>query len=88
MKHQHQLPREQNPIPVNQSPLADWDQLEQRGVAFGPSPRDVAKRAYYIFLNQGSLPGFDIQHWQEAEAQLVEERNITLDRGLPKPFKK
>jgi len=87
MKHQQQLPREQNPVPVNQSPLADWDQIEQCGVAFGPSERDVAIRAYYIFLNQGSLPGFDIQHWQEAEAQLVAERNCTLDRGAPQPAK-
>jgi hypothetical protein len=41
-----------------------------------PSPDEVAKRAYLNYVKHGSLPGFDKQHWLEAEAQLVAERNL------------
>jgi hypothetical protein len=55
------------------------------GIAFGPSHDDVAKRAYSIYVSHGSRPGYDVQDWQEAEAQLVEEHNCTVSRRLPKP---
>jgi hypothetical protein len=85
MKHRHhQYHHDQNQHPVNVAPLPDAADPRQNGVEFGPSQDDVAKRAYSIYENQGSRPGYDVQHWQEAEAQLVEERNCALDRGLPK----
>ena len=35
-----------------------------------PSRADVARNAYFIYLNQGSPQGRDVQHWLEAEAQI------------------
>jgi hypothetical protein len=47
-----------------------------------PSPGEVATRAYFNYLNQGSLPGHDVRHWLEAEAQLFAEGQLTTS---PKP---
>jgi hypothetical protein len=38
--------------------------------AFRPSPAEVAKKAYFSYLNEGSKHGRDEKHWLEAEAQL------------------
>jgi len=47
---------------------------------FEPSPDAVAQKAYFSYLNEGSVPGQDVRHWLEAEAQLfagiVHERQI------------
>jgi len=88
MKRQRQYQLDESPCPVNISPFVEEVEAKHHGVEFGPSEQDIAKRAYYLFLNQGSLSGFDILHWQEAEAQLVEERNCILARGLPIPSEK
>lgn len=45
------------------------------GFDFSPSPDEVARRAYFAYENEGSRPGRDVQHWLEAEAQLLAERN-------------
>jgi hypothetical protein len=34
------------------------------------SPHEVARRAYSIYQKEGSLPGHEVEHWLEAEAQL------------------
>jgi len=49
------------------------------------SPDEVARRAYFTYVNQGSLPGHDVQHWLEAEAQLLAERNLTRMHGFHNP---
>jgi hypothetical protein len=49
---------------------------------FAPSPDEVARRAYFSYVNEGSLPGHDVQHWLEAEAQLLAERNLTRVHGF------
>jgi len=49
------------------------------------SPDEVARRAYFTYVNQGSLPGHDVQHWLEAEAQLLAERNLTRVHGFHNP---
>jgi hypothetical protein len=46
-----------------------------------PSPDEVARRAYFAYENQGSLPGRDVQHWLAAEAELIAERNLTRVHG-------
>ena len=38
-----------------------------------PAPAEVAKRAYFNYVNQGSQDGHDSRHWLEAEAQLRTE---------------
>jgi hypothetical protein len=39
--------------------------------ASAPSPEAVARRAYAINKQEGSQPGHEVQHWLEAEAQLL-----------------
>lgn len=51
--------------------------LSQNEIDFVPSPDEVARRAYFTFVNQGSLPGRDVQHWLAAEAHLISQRNLT-----------
>ena len=52
------------------------------GIGFTPSAEEVARRAYFSYLNQGSQPGHDVQHWLEAEAHLLVERNLTRAHGF------
>ena len=56
--------------------------VNQVGTDFAPSADEVARRAYFSYVNQGSRPGHDVQHWLEAEAQLLEERNLTRAHGF------
>ena len=55
--------------------------LSQNEVDFVPSPDEVARMAYFDYVNQGSLPGHDVQHWLEAEAHLLAQRNLTRVHG-------
>ena len=51
-------------------------------VAFVPSADEVARRAYFTYVNQGSLQGHEVQHWLAAEAELTAERNQTRVHGF------
>jgi hypothetical protein len=62
--------------PVGPAPPAAAPDLKQNGAHSKPSPDEVARRAYSAYVNQGSMHGYDQQHWLEAEAQLVAERNL------------
>jgi Protein of unknown function (DUF2934) len=44
---------------------------------FVPSADEVARRAYFNYVNEGSSPGRDVQHWLAAEADLIKERDLT-----------
>ena len=44
---------------------------------FAPSPDEVARKAYFIYLNEGSPEGHNVQHWLDAEAALNDERSLT-----------
>jgi hypothetical protein len=35
-----------------------------------PSPDEVARKAYEIYLSEGCPQGRDVQHWLQAESQL------------------
>ena len=81
MKH-NKFSQAHNQTPVSESrPTATAD-LNQSVIDFVPSTDEVARRAYFSYVNQGSLPGHDVQHWLEAEAQLIEERNLTRVHGF------
>jgi len=54
----------------------------QDEIDFAPSPDEVARKAYFTYVNQGSLPGHDVQHWLAAEAELIAERNLTRVHGF------
>jgi hypothetical protein len=44
-----------------------------KGPATPPLPDDeaIAKRAYELYLQRGSLPGFELDDWLQAEAELI-----------------
>jgi hypothetical protein len=56
--------------------------LSQNETDFAPSPDEVARRAYFSYENEGSLPGRDVQHWLKAEAELIADRNLTRVHGF------
>jgi hypothetical protein len=79
MKH-NQFPQDHNQKPASiPSRVAASNQNE---INFTPSPDEVARRAYFSYENQGSLPGHDVQHWLKAEADLIVERNLTRVHGF------
>ena len=49
---------------------------------FAPSADEVARKAYFSYLNQGSPEGCAVQHWLEAEADLIAERELTRMHGF------
>ena len=81
MKH-NRLSHHQNPTPVNPLPLATEANLSGTPTAFVPSPDEVARKAYFSYMNEGSQPGRDVRHWLEAEKQLIEERGLTRTHGF------
>ena len=54
----------------------------QGPINFAPSADEVARKAYFNYVNEGSLPGRDVQHWLTAEAELIAERNLTRVHGF------
>jgi len=44
-------------------------QLEQPDLK--PSHEEIAQRAYALFEKSGGVPGHDMEHWLQAEAQLI-----------------
>ncbi len=77
MKHNHS-PKIQN---QSQTPAATRapapTALSRNEINFAPAPDEVARRAYFSYENAGSLPGHEVQHWLQAEADLIAERNRT-----------
>ena len=57
----------------------------QQAIDFTPSPDEVARRAYFSYVNTGSLPGHEVQHWLKAEADLIAERKLTRTHGFHNP---
>jgi hypothetical protein len=81
MRHKS-FSQEQNQKPAGASrPTAAAD-LNQNEIDFAPSPDEVARKAYFSYVNQGSLPGHAVQHWLEAEAELIAERKLTRVHGF------
>jgi hypothetical protein len=71
-----------NKFPKNQKPagasrLIPVAGLSQNEINFTPSPDEVARRAYFTYVNQGSPMEYEVQHWLQAEAELIQERNLT-----------
>jgi hypothetical protein len=64
------------------SQLTAAEDLKRNETDFTPSPDEVARRAYFSYVNQGSSQGHEVQHWLEAEAQLLEERKLTRIHGF------
>jgi hypothetical protein len=56
--------------------------LSQNEINFTPSSDEVARKAYFTYVNQGSESGHEVQHWLQAEAELIQERNLTRVHGF------
>jgi hypothetical protein len=81
MKHDKYF-QNQNQRPARDArPTAAAD-LNQNETDFVPSPDEVARRAYFSYVNQGSASGHEVQHWLAAEAQLLAERKLTRVHGF------
>jgi hypothetical protein len=81
MKHKR-FSQDQNQQPASASrPTAAAD-LNQNEIDFAPFADEVARRAYFSYLNQGSRQGHEVQHWLAAEAELIAERNLTRIHGF------
>jgi hypothetical protein len=78
----NKLSHDQNQKPVDKPQLLAAADVNQNEINFPPSADEVARRAYFSYVNQGSLPGHDVQHWLEAEAHLLAERNLTRIHGF------
>jgi hypothetical protein len=81
MKH-NKSTQNQDPKPANAAQPAAAVNLSQAETNFTPSPDEVARRAYFTYVNQGSQPGHEVQHWLAAEAELTAERNLTRVHGF------
>ena len=81
MRH-HQSPQNQHFKSASASSPAVVSCPNQTATNFVPSPDEVARRAYFTYVNQGSQPGHEVQHWLNAEAELIAERDQTRVHGF------
>ncbi len=81
MKH-NKYPHDQNQKLARPLPPTAAAELSPSESDFAPSTDEVARRADFNYVNEGSLPGHDVQHWLEAEAHLLAERNLTRAHGF------
>lgn len=79
MKHHKKSPQPPSLLakPARSAIAAGADRNESD---FAPSPDEVARKAYFSYVNQGSWPGHEVQHWLAAEAELIAERNLIRSR--------
>ena len=45
-----------------------------------PTQEEIAQRAYEIFVQRGRPQGHDLEHWLEAEAELVASRQCSTEQ--------
>jgi len=81
MKH-NKYPQDQSQKPANATGTLSTAALDSSQIDFTPSPDEVARRAYFTYVNEGSQDGHEVQHWLTAEAQLIAERNLTRVHGF------
>jgi len=81
MKH-NKYPQDQNQKQADAPRPASLAALNAGEIDFTPAPDEVARRAYFSYVNQGSLDGHEVQHWLKAEADLIAERKLTRTHGF------
>jgi len=82
MSNQH-FYQDQNQKPSGAARPAAGGELNQNKIDLHPAPYDVAARAYSHYEKGGFRHGFDMDHWLNAEAELLAERNRTRTHGYP-----
>ena len=44
-----------------------------------PAPsEEIAKRAYELYLQRGSIPGYEVEDWLQAEAELTAAAELSV----------
>ena len=81
MKQKYSTPS-QVPRPSETSGLVADEKISQNEIDFVPAQDEVARRAYFSYVNQGSAQGHEVQHWLAAEAELIAERKLTRIHGF------
>jgi hypothetical protein len=81
MKH-NKYPQDQNQKPAGDSRPAVVAELSKNEIDFAPSPDEVARKACFSYVNQGSSQGHEVQHWLKAESQSLAERKLTRVHGF------
>jgi hypothetical protein len=79
---QNKFSQNQKQDPASALPPVAATSLGQNEIDFVPSPDEVARRAYFSYVNQGSSSGHEVQHWLAAEAELIAERDRTRAHGF------
>jgi hypothetical protein len=74
------FPKERTPGLVSRETTTA--ESNQQVVDFSPSADEVARRAYFAYVNEGAPEGQAVQHWLAAEAELIAERNRTRTHGF------
>jgi hypothetical protein len=81
MKNNQSLPSKKEMVAGGLSSAAAVG-TDQGETDFAPVPDEVARKAYFSYVNQGSRSGHEVQHWLAAEAELIAERNLTRVHGF------
>jgi len=79
MKH-HKLSKTQQAVIAPRPTSAAASGQDE--IRFSPAPEEVARRANFGYENERSQSGYDVQHWLQAEAALIAERNLTRVHGF------
>lgn len=67
-----QAPKRTTKVPAAQAADAPRPRrTTKKAVTAAPSAQDIAVRAYYRFVERGRVPGFEVEDWLGAEADLV-----------------
>lgn len=83
MKYPNSPERKLTSAAPNPEPSAA--ELAAGALTFVPNPDEVARKAYFAYVNHGSRPGHEVQHWLQAESELIAERNRTRTHGFHNP---
>jgi hypothetical protein len=57
-------------------PFSTTATMHQTRRDIGPSKNEIARKAYSIYQARGCPQGLDLQHWLEAETQVIGMRNF------------
>ena len=79
---QNQFSKDQTQPSASPVKSAGGAEPNQDEIDFAPSPDEVERRAYFSYVNQGAPQGLHVQHWLDAEAELIAERNRTRVHGF------
>ena len=73
----NKLSRNQNQASADALGQTGSADQNRNGIGIAPSADAVASRAYRSYGNRVSLPDHIVEHWLEAESQLLAERALT-----------